>query len=261
MTNVDQFESVFRSAAREVFDPQPVVIDSVLVITDLEEYDANLFAERVKGFLRVLDPPGEAGAGTTWRTVRGDEYRTVPELLDLVERGRPDLICTYRHLQTDGWQWPMTLGDHLEVLTQVTSTPVVVLPHPKADRASEHAVENTNMVMAMTDHLVGDNRLVSYAARFTEADGTLFLAHVENEAALDRVSSRSSRSCRTFRPTSPAPRFELDCSRTRPTTSSRAATCSTPRGCRSRSSPSCAWGINSPSTAGSSTSTRSTFSS
>ena len=34
MTRVDQFESVFRAAARTVFQPERVEIDSVLVVCD-----------------------------------------------------------------------------------------------------------------------------------------------------------------------------------------------------------------------------------
>ena len=37
MTNVDQFESMFRSASREVFRHERVNIESVLVVTDRDE--------------------------------------------------------------------------------------------------------------------------------------------------------------------------------------------------------------------------------
>ena len=40
MTNLDQFESTFRSAAKPVYAYEPIDIDRVLVITDLEEYEA-----------------------------------------------------------------------------------------------------------------------------------------------------------------------------------------------------------------------------
>jgi nucleotide-binding universal stress UspA family protein len=38
----------------------------------------------------------------------------------------------------------------------------------------------------MTDHLVGDDRLVNWAARMTADDGTLVLANVEDELAFER---------------------------------------------------------------------------
>ena len=74
----------------------------------------------------------------------------------------------------------------LDVLTQVTTTPVIVLPHPEAQRASEHALQGTSCVMAMTDHLVGDHRLVNWGVRFTEPEGRLHLAHVQDEATFER---------------------------------------------------------------------------
>lgn len=182
MTNVDQFESVFRSAAKEVFAYVPPEIGAVMVLTDLDEYEATLFADRTREFLRVLGPDDRV----RWRIVRGDEYRTVPELLGLIETDRPDLVCTYRHLHSEGWRLPFTLGDHVEVLTQATPTPIMLLPHPRAGRASEHAVKDTTAVMGVTDHISGDHRLVNAAAHFTERGGTLYLTHVEDAQAFER---------------------------------------------------------------------------
>ena len=185
MTNVDQFESAFRSAAKEVFSFEPVGLGSILIVTDLERGDAVLYEQQIRAFLSVLEAPDQPQP-PAWRTVPGSEYRTVRDMLDLVEEAKPDLICAYRHLHSEGWRWPFTLGDHVEVLTQATSTPVLVLPHPQAQRAAEHAIENTNVVMAMTDHLTGDRRLVNYAARFTEPGGRLLLSHVEDDATFER---------------------------------------------------------------------------
>jgi nucleotide-binding universal stress UspA family protein len=76
------------------------------------------------------------------------------------------------------------LGEYIDVLTQATSTPVLVLPHPK--RPPERAVTDTLNVVAMTDHLVGDDRLVNWAARFTADGGRLVLSNVEDIAAFER---------------------------------------------------------------------------
>ncbi len=78
------------------------------------------------------------------------------------------------------------MGTHVDLLTQHTGVPVMLLPHPQAERSAEHAIENTDRVMAIADHLTGDHRLVNYAVRFTENDGTLWLTHVENEATFGR---------------------------------------------------------------------------
>ena len=189
MTKVDQFESAFRAASKTVFEYQPIAVRSILVITDRSKKKADVFGKQVSDFLSVL----RSDDSPRWRIVDGSEFDTVPELLALVEEERPDLICTYRHLHSESWRWPYTLGEYVDVLAQVITTPVMVLPHPDAMRASEHAVKDTLVVMAMTDHLTGDAVLVNYAARFTEPNGTLFLTHIEDEAMFERYMGTISR--------------------------------------------------------------------
>jgi len=180
MTKVDQFESVFRAADKTPFRYDPVEVGSVLVVSDQAEVEAGDFSEKVRSYLSVLD----RGENVRWSSAHGGQFRTVPELLELVEKERPGLICTYRHLHSDSWQWPYTLGEYIDVLTQATSTPVLVLPHPK--RPAESAATGTEIVVGMTDHLVGDDRLVNWAARFTAAEGRLVLSNVEDDVAFDR---------------------------------------------------------------------------
>ncbi|MCH7778568.1 MAG: hypothetical protein IH878_18855 [Gemmatimonadetes bacterium] len=189
MPKVDQFESAFRAASKTVFEYQPIAVRSILVITDRSEAKADIFGKQISDFLSVL----RSDDSPRWRIVNGSEFDTVPELLALVEAEQPDLICTYRHLHSESWRWPYTLGEYVDVLTQVTTTPVMVLPHPDAMRASEHAVKDTLAVMAMTDHLTGDAVLVNYAARFTEPSGKLFLTHIEDEATFERYMGTISR--------------------------------------------------------------------
>lgn len=186
MTQLDQFESVFRAASKALFEYERIAINSVLVVTDQEEDAARRTGEQVVKFLGVLDD-------ADFRVVGGKEFEDVPELLGLVEDHRPDLICTYRHLHSESWRWPYTLGEYVDVLTQVTTTPVVVLPHPDAMRASDHALQQTGVVMAMTDHLTGDARLVNYAVRLTEPRGKLFLTHIEDEGTFERYVDTISR--------------------------------------------------------------------
>jgi nucleotide-binding universal stress UspA family protein len=121
-----------------------------------------------------------------WHVALGGESRTVRDLLDVVERHRADLLCAHRNLHTEGWRWPFTLGDHVEVLTQATTTPVLVLPHPHARRDSRHELNPARRVMAMTDHLTGDESLINHAASFTPPDGRLLLTHIEDDLVFDR---------------------------------------------------------------------------
>ena len=189
MTRIDQFESVFRSAVRTVFQLKSVEIDSVMVVSDGDASDAEKFTARSHSFLGILDE----SENLRWLTVPGSEFSTVPELLERVEAERPGLICTHRHLHSESWRWPYTLGEYVDVLTQATSTPVLMMPHPNRPEFQELAGRRPRSVMAMTDHLTGDHRLVNYAAHFTQVGGRLLLSHVEDEAVFERYMEAISK--------------------------------------------------------------------
>ncbi len=180
MTRIDQFESVFKAAARTPFTYERVEVRKVLVITDLETPQAARFGERLRAFLAVLD-----GDGPAWVDAPAKGSRTIGDLLELVQSEAPDLICTYRNLHSGAWRWPHSLGDQLDVLTQATEAPVLVMPRPEAEAFYSGAL-NTDSVVAITDHLAGDARLVRWAARFTQSGGTLCLTHIEDETIFER---------------------------------------------------------------------------
>jgi hypothetical protein len=180
MTKLDVFESVFRSADKPVYAYGRVEIARVLIVTDLSDAEGAPLVDQVRTFLSVL------GGDLEWRHLGGADFESVGRLLEQVEGAAPDLIATYRHLHSDAWQWPHGLGEYLDVLTQATDVPVLVLPHPDAGRALPHAVADTDRVMAITDHLTADARLVDYALRFTAPSGTCWLTHIESQRQFDR---------------------------------------------------------------------------
>ncbi len=179
---IDQFESVMRSATREVFRFAPPRVRSVLVVSDLDPDRAPGFMERCRDFLDVYAGLSEV----TWSAAGADDYTTVADLLALVERASPDLIVTYRNLHTEGWRHPHTLGDHAEVLTQVARPPVLLMPHPEGEPEALGRLTNTDSVIAITDHLAGEHELVSWAATVTAPGGRLWLAHVEDQHVFER---------------------------------------------------------------------------
>lgn len=181
MTNVDQFESVFRSASKPVFHFEDVALDQVLVVSDLATGAAEGFAGAVRRLLHGL------GEGVEWTTLDGGEFSSPGELLTAVERLQPDLVCSYRNLHSDGWRWPHSLGEYLDVLTQVVEAPVLVCPHPEVVEPGRFADRGTDRVMAVTDHLAGDEALVNWAVKITEDDGALLLTHVEDRSAYERM--------------------------------------------------------------------------
>jgi len=186
MTRIDQFESVFKAATRAPYQYRPIVVERTLVVTDLPVTEAQAF--------RVACGSALAGLGddTTWIDAPDDTAATVEALLQLVERERPDLICTYRSLHSEGWRTPFSLGEHLDVLTQATSTPILVMPRPELDAYWQQA-SPTAHVMALTDHLTGDAHLVDWSVRVTPRDGRLTLAHIEDQAIFERYIEAISR--------------------------------------------------------------------
>ncbi len=183
MTNVDQFESVFRSASKPVFHPRDIDLERALVVTDLAEEAAQAFSASVRRLLLEMYPEDTLA----WETFSGKAFASQGELLERVHSVGPDLVITYRHLHSDGWRWPYSLGEYLDVLTQVSEAPVLVCPNPE-ELAPETFVERgLDRVMAVTDHLAGDDKLVNWAVKITARDGRLYLAHVEDQAAYDRM--------------------------------------------------------------------------
>jgi hypothetical protein len=179
VTKLDVFESVFRSADKPVYTYGRVEIARVLVVTDLGDAAAAPLIDQLRTFLSVL------GNHPAWSHLGSADFGSVGSLLERVESAAPDLVVTYRHLHSNAWQWPHGLGEYLDVLTQATDFPVLVLPHPDAERALPHAMTNTDCVMAITDHLTADTRLVDHALRFTAPSGRCWLTHVESQRHFD----------------------------------------------------------------------------
>ena len=182
MSTVDQFESVFKAAAKTTYLHEKPSIGKVLLVTDMEGAQTTLYLQSIQQFFARVLPDGD----TEWMVLARDDYQSVKELLAKVEEHRPDLIFTYRNLGSEAWRWPYSLGEHLDVLTQVTTTPVFVLPHPDRDDSADFFATTPMKVMAVSGHLCGEGSLVRYASAFTPPGGKLILSHIEDKVTLDR---------------------------------------------------------------------------
>ena len=182
MTRIDQFESVFKSADKPVFRYEPFAVGSALALTDLDGDGAESFSALVRKYLDVSAQEGMPPL----QVVRGDEFGSIEECLKIIDRDKPELICTYRGLHSDCWRWGHSLGSYVEVLTQTVNIPVLVFPHPGSAAALSADEDDCSRVMAMTDHLAGDSRLVNAALFFTPASGTLHLSNIEDEQVFER---------------------------------------------------------------------------
>lgn len=181
MSKIDEFESLFKSASKPVFHVEPLRIEHVLIVLDVETELAADYVQRIESFLKVLN-----SVDLTIKTtiVGGDEFQTVQQLLDTVKGSGADLVCTYRNLHGTATDFPFSLGEYVDVLTQAMEIPILLLPRPK--QLTSEMLANTDRVMLMTDHLAGDNRIVTYGAMFTQDHGQLILAHVEDEQTFER---------------------------------------------------------------------------
>ena len=192
MTNIDQFESIFRSATQAKFEVKEVHIERILVISDLSEEDANRFMERCKEFLSSLG----IDIQPRWEVINGEQFSNVSELIKLEQEIDPDLICTCRNLHSHSADHPYSLGECVDVLAQTLKVPCLLMPRIDSEnrdgrdkKNDENAIPEhltTNRVMAITDHMSGQHELVNIAIRFVQNDGHLFLTHIEDEQTFER---------------------------------------------------------------------------
>jgi nucleotide-binding universal stress UspA family protein len=172
---IDDFESLFRSAAKPVFEYQEVRLARVVLVSDQE--DARGLAEAVEAFFRHLDVAADHLALVT---LGSSDWSDVATLLRRIEQISPELVVTHRLLRDDR-SLHHSLGSVVDTLTQAIDVPVLLLP----DRAG--ALDPVRTVMVVTDHLTGDHRLVSWAVHLAPDDGTVVLAHIEEEPFLEHI--------------------------------------------------------------------------
>lgn len=177
--HIDEFESMFRRAERQPFDFVEIPIETVTLIGDQYRTDLDTVRQELQTFIPRLE------STTTWRQIGADEYQSIDELLTLLDQRQTDLVVTWRHLREDGPVPQFSLGAYLDVLTQATTIPVLVLPGT-AHVTRSVAGRDCNRVMVVTDHISGDNRLVNYGARFCSVGGTIWLTHIEDEQVYQR---------------------------------------------------------------------------
>ncbi len=177
--NIDRFESIFRRTERERFTYVDIPIESIAIVTD---QDAAAAEETKKVLLEVLP---RLETVDSFRFITGDQYSQVSELRELVDQERTDLIVTYRHLHDSELVPEHSLGVYVDVLTQTTSIPVLVLPGT-AGQPKPIAGRDADRVMVVADHISGDARLINYGVRVCRSGGTIWFCHVEDDKTYSR---------------------------------------------------------------------------
>lgn len=184
--HIDEFESMFRAAERAAFDYVEVPLQSVALVTDKTANDADATAAGLQKFMPRLD------SSLRWHFLTGTDFQNVGELLHKIDERQTDLIVTYRHLQEESLIPQHSLGVYLDVMTQTTTIPVLVLPGTAA-RPRSLAGRTCNRVAVVTDHISGDNRLINYGVRLCATGGRVWLCHVEDNVVFRRYVDALSR--------------------------------------------------------------------
>ena len=175
---LDDFESVFRSALKPSFERESVLLEQVVHISDQGPEDCDAEAQRVRAFLSALDD-GDHGA---MLSLGRKDWSSAQDLLDKIQGLNPQLIVCQRHLGDPDTDLAYTLGSVVDILTQATSVPVLLLPTP------ESPLRSAERTMVVTDHLTQAAHLVSWGVHMTPDHGVLFLAHIEDEERFEHIA-------------------------------------------------------------------------
>lgn len=178
MDHIDEFESMFRRAEREAFQYAEVPLQSVAFVTDQSAEESARRKDALTKFMPTLQ------SVDNWRQITADQYSNVGQLVELLDAEQTDLIVTYRHLREEALVPQHSLGVFLDVLTQVTPIPVLVLPGSASSPGDISGLCDQTMVVA--DHISGDARLINYGSLMCPDAGTLWLCHVEDDAVFER---------------------------------------------------------------------------
>ena len=183
---IDEFESLFRRAEREPFGYGEIPLKTVAVVTDGSDANAQDVVKQLQDFAPALSTV------ENWRLLCGGDYANVTELLEKIDAEQTDLIVTYRHLHEKSIVPQHSLGVYLDVMTQVTTIPVLVLPGTAA-APKPLTGRVCNRVMVVTDHISGDDRIINYSVRLCAAGGTVWLCHVEDDSVFNRYMDAISK--------------------------------------------------------------------
>ncbi len=179
---LDEFESVFRSAVKPRYRFARPELSRILVVTDLPTKRATAFERSIRVMLEAIDQHETID----WQLLAGHDVTDIDHVVAQVRGAEVGLVVTHRHVLSQWRNTPYAIGSALEVLTQVCNVPVLMTPSPDQPGFSARVGHTTERVLVVTDHLAGDQSLVDWGLHLTHDDGTIVLAHIEDETICDR---------------------------------------------------------------------------
>ena len=186
MDHIDEFESLFKRSQREQYQHTDIGIKSVTFINDTDQQEALLIQRSIVKCFPCFDET------QSWHYLCADDYSNVDEMVKGLQRDQSDMLVTYRHLNEQSMIPQHSLGVYLDVLTQVSTVPVLVLPGTSLNPVS---LDNRKCahVMVVADHILGDANLINYGVAMLQDPGVLWMCHVEDDRVFDRYISAIGR--------------------------------------------------------------------
>lgn len=178
----DEFESVFRSAIKETYHYAPPRVKAVAIITDTDTVQAKAAVDGLRERHGGIGRLGEV----EWHLVHRDSFVGIRELLEQLAELDVGLVVTWRNVFGRAADSPYALGSVLETLTQATRLPVLVMPSSGGRRELPPNMTAIARILVVTHRLTGDRDLLHWGLLLTPDDGTIYLAHVEDEAIFNR---------------------------------------------------------------------------
>lgn len=175
MLKIDHFASLFRAADKEQVDIPDVLVSRVALITDVSKEESNKLWERWKG---IFPTPVEI------ILLDGTMTQSLPLLIEALNGVEVDLVVTYRCLHSDAWKYPYAVGSYIEVLTQIVSFPVLLMPHIHEDMKN---YANAKQILLMSSELTKESALVGFANAFATKNSSLLLAQIDDKSMFLRI--------------------------------------------------------------------------
>ena len=180
MVLIDEFESQFRRAAKEHFKFESIGWEKILIVVEKPEVlegHVNQLSANMLGSKFAASPKVEVFSLLP--------QEPVTEFIKRIKEIEPSLIITHRHLFHLSPQQIQSLGIHIDVITQSTDIPVLLIP--ETDSCESHDIPTTfKKVIVLSDHLPKDSHLISYGISVAAENAELILVDMEDRLAFDR---------------------------------------------------------------------------
>lgn len=175
MLKLDHFTSVFRAADKDIITIPKCEISKVLLVTDVShEKSLLIWGSWKKLFFGNVDVT----------ILHGEESKDLSLITQKIEASGCDLIVSYRCLHSDNWRYPHAIGSYVEVITQMTATPVLLMPHI-LEEAQEYSPPES--IILISDDLTKEADLLGWACSFRSHSSRCTLVELENLTYLNRL--------------------------------------------------------------------------